>query len=601
MAGDDDASQPAGASAEQTVNTGAMESPKGGEMSPIALKGYESSLKAAFDQVDSNGNGQLDVAEVAEVLKLLDPDNPDRNQNFWNMMEQLDTNPPYGRVDWDEFREFMMSKEGKLTQHEFINPKWQERLKALSPSTSQEAVVPNQTVRHLLRRESTYRGTSEVLDAKQIPDEYEMGKKLGEGQFASVYLVKHNPTNRDLAMKVFFKEKLDALQVHNVIREANLMFRVDNHENVVKIEDLIETEQRLLVVMECVSGGHLMKKIIKEIDSFTVGNVARITEQLLDACAYMHEQGIVHCDLKPENVLCTKGGTDKFSVKITDFGLSKCFADDRADMNGFVGTPLYAAPEVVALMTDASSTEITDEAAFGPPADVWSIGCMMFQMLTGKPPFHNATDQKSLTVLSKGYNGFASAKFGRRESVQSHHMSKDLENAKVDELAIDLLARLLHPKVAPCQACKNAAAKEASASAAAAAAEEDKLEVLKGVKVNCPHVRITAEQALGHAFFSEQSIHSQSLASQLKTLSLTQTKIKMRRAVNKILFMRRIVNAIKASTGGSLVAAKSIEQVRRRSTAGGNGDSVGNKDSVNKGRGEAMHKDKGCGCNCSLQ
>ena len=73
-------------------------------------------------------------------------------------------------------------------------------------------------------------------------------------------------------------------------------------------------------------------------------------------------------------------------------------------------------------------------------------------------------------------------------------MSKDLENAKVDELAIDLLARLLHPKVAPCQACKNAAAKEASASAAAAAAEEDKLEVLKGVKVNCPHVRITAEQ-----------------------------------------------------------------------------------------------------------
>ena len=52
------------------------------------------------------------------------------------------------------------------------------------------AVVPNQTVRHLLPRESTYRGTSEVLDAKQIPDEYEMGKKLGEGQFASVYLVK---------------------------------------------------------------------------------------------------------------------------------------------------------------------------------------------------------------------------------------------------------------------------------------------------------------------------------------------------------------------------------------------------------------------------
>ena len=76
-------------------------------------------------------------------------------------------------------------------------------------------------------------------------------------------------------------------------------------------------------------------------------------------------------------------------------------------------------------------------------------------------------------------------------------MSKDLGNAEVDELATDLLARLLHPKVAPCQACtKAAAAKAASASAAecVAAAEEDKLEVLKGVKVDCPHVRIAAKQ-----------------------------------------------------------------------------------------------------------
>ena len=80
-----------------------------------------------------------------------------------------------------------------------------------------------------------------------------------------------------------------------------------------------------------------------------------------------------------------------------------------------------------------------------------------------------------------------------------------------------------------------------------------------------------------------------------------QSDLCVSRAVNKILFMRRIVNAIKASTGGSLVAAKSIEQVRRRSIAGGDGDSVGNRDSVNKGRGEAMHKDKGCACNCSLQ
>ena len=66
-------------------------------------------------------------------------------------------------------------------------------LSAQAETTPVAAVVPNQTVRHLLSRESTYRGTSEVLSAKQIPDEYKMGKKLGEGQFASVYLVKVEP------------------------------------------------------------------------------------------------------------------------------------------------------------------------------------------------------------------------------------------------------------------------------------------------------------------------------------------------------------------------------------------------------------------------
>merc|ERR1711990_958087 len=114
------------------------------------------------------------------------------------------------------------------------------------------------------------------------------------------------------------------------------------------MKDILETRDRLLIYMEFVTGKQLYDEVLRRAH-FSEKMAARIVYQLCSALEHCHKHGVIHCDLKPENVICTGNPTHDavFDIKLTDFGLSKIVAlDDHAKM-GYCGTPLYVAPEMV--------------------------------------------------------------------------------------------------------------------------------------------------------------------------------------------------------------------------------------------------------------
>ena len=183
----------------------------------------------------------------------------------------------------------------------------------------------------------------------------------------------------------------------------------------------------------------LYKAIYNAQKHFTEAEACNVVSQIMDALAHMHEQHVMHCDLKPENVLCTRdpalGG--HFDIKVTDFGLSKpVFRESVGDSSkvSFPGSPLYKAPEMLA------------KVPFTYTADNWSVGIIMFELLCGKPPFGENMKLDDFIKYVKGFRGF-----GVNCSVsteQSIRIEKQLLEASVSLEAQDLLAKLLDPDAA---------------------------------------------------------------------------------------------------------------------------------------------------------
>ena len=196
---------------------------------------------------------------------------------------------------------------------------------------------------------------------------YKMGKLLGKGKYASVHLCTYNPTKEKRAMKIFSKRGQGGTKdkIYKIIKEA-IYTRRAAHAHVTKVFDLIETKERLLIIFEVVEGGELYKEVLRRkhfsevtyhVQSLRPDLICewketanKVVVQMADALCHMHANHLIHCDLKPENVLCTSNpetGKD-WDIKITDFGLSKPIIedDDHSDLT-FCGSPLYMAPEML--------------------------------------------------------------------------------------------------------------------------------------------------------------------------------------------------------------------------------------------------------------
>ena len=212
-----------------------------------------------------------------------------------------------------------------------------------------------------------------------IRKNYEFIYMLGNGAFGKVRLYRDR-SNKDLlyAIKTLKKEGISSYQYNLIKSEVAILSELD-HPNIVRYFGTFEDNYYIHIVMEYLKGHDLYKIIsLKDYTGFDEKDMSLIIFQLLKALVFIHSKNIVHRDIKPENILFSNKD-DYTSLKIIDFGL----ATNKLKEKKSVGTPYYMSPEIIQGVSD-------------PKTDVWSVGVIMHQMLTGKYPFNSSSGKDNL-------------------------------------------------------------------------------------------------------------------------------------------------------------------------------------------------------------
>jgi tetratricopeptide (TPR) repeat protein len=234
-----------------------------------------------------------------------------------------------------------------------------------------------QEVYRALSTSGTVAGSSGPVERWPCVPGYELLAEVGRGGMGVVYQARQTALKRIVALKL----APDGRGQARFRAEAEAVARLQ-HPHIVQIHEVAEAGGRPYFCMEFVSGGTLADRLGGT--PLLPDQAARLAETLARAMHYAHTQGVIHRDLKPGNVLLTGDGIPK----ITDFGLAKCLDDDagRTRHGDVLGTPSYMAPEQAAGRT----------AVVGPSTDVYGLGALLYEMLTGRPPFRGATALETL-------------------------------------------------------------------------------------------------------------------------------------------------------------------------------------------------------------
>lgn len=226
-------------------------------------------------------------------------------------------------------------------------------------------------------REKWLTALQHAAEMVPIEDDWVIGKELGKGRFSIVYECVHMRNDKHCAVKVIDKRTIDP-EDKGLLRTEIAVLKLVDHPSIIKMEGIYESKNYIYIVMEMLSGGELFERLIGR-PRLTEVEAAKLIKPLLEAVAYLHDLGIVHRDLKPENILC---GETLEEVKIADFGLSKMVLP-KEKLEGACGTLSYVAPEVLT------------QQGYGVPADVWSLGVILFLVICGKLPF-DGDDQSEI-------------------------------------------------------------------------------------------------------------------------------------------------------------------------------------------------------------
>uniref|UniRef100_A0A8C1AGN7 MAP/microtubule affinity-regulating kinase 3 n=1 Tax=Cyprinus carpio carpio TaxID=630221 RepID=A0A8C1AGN7_CYPCA len=208
-----------------------------------------------------------------------------------------------------------------------------------------------------------------ITDEQPHIGNYRLLKTIGKGNFAKVKLARHVLTGREVAVKIIDKTQLNPTSLQKLFREVRIM-KVLNHPNIVKLFEVIETEKTLYLIMEYASGGEVFDYLVAH-GRMKEKEARAKFRQIVSAVQYCHQKRIVHRDLKAENLLLDAD----MNIKIADFGFSNEFIIG-SKLDTFCGSPPYAAPEL-----------FQGKKYDGPEVDVWSLGVILYTLVSGSLPF----------------------------------------------------------------------------------------------------------------------------------------------------------------------------------------------------------------------
>uniref|UniRef100_A0A8C3JY91 Myosin light chain kinase, smooth muscle n=1 Tax=Calidris pygmaea TaxID=425635 RepID=A0A8C3JY91_9CHAR len=224
--------------------------------------------------------------------------------------------------------------------------------------------------------------TVTINTEQKVSDVYNIEERLGSGKFGQVFRLVEKKNGKVWAGK-FFKA-YSAKEKENIRDEISIMNCL-HHPKLVQCVDAFEEKANIVMVLEMVSGGELFERIIDEDFELTERECIKYMKQISEGVQYIHKQGIVHLDLKPENIMCVnKTGT---SIKLIDFGLARRL-ENAGSLKVLFGTPEFVAPEVI------------NYEPIGYETDMWSIGVICYILVSGLSPFMGDNDNETLANVT---------------------------------------------------------------------------------------------------------------------------------------------------------------------------------------------------------
>lgn len=239
-------------------------------------------------------------------------------------------------------------------------------------------------------------------------DDFQLLRVLGKGSYGKVMLVKKSGGDEVFAMKMLRKDHIVKRNQVEHTRTERSVLEAATHPFIVDLKYAFQTPTKLYVVLEYCAGGELFFHLSRA-GRFSEGRCKFYASEILLALQYLHSQNIIYRDLKPENLLLDSEG----HAKVTDFGLSKEGIADNISAKTLCGTPEYLAPEIL------------NKAGHGKAVDWYSFGALIYEMLTGLPPFYTRDREKLFERIKKGELTFPSYVSIQAKDILKGLMTKD--------------------------------------------------------------------------------------------------------------------------------------------------------------------------------
>ncbi|XP_059390768.1 ribosomal protein S6 kinase alpha-3-like isoform X1 [Carassius carassius] len=369
-------------------------------------------------------------SEAQSLLRSLFKRNPSNRLGAGpDGVEEIKRHPFYSTIDWNKLfrREIhppFKPASGRPDDTFYFDPEFTAKTPKDSPGVPPSANA-NQLFRGFSFVAISSEEESQPLQSKsvsslvqqlhrnvsQFNDTYEVKEDIGVGSYSICRRCIQKSTSMEYAVKIINKAKRDPTD------EVEILLRYGQHPNIITLKDVYDDGRSVYLVTELLKGGELLDKILRQ-KFFSEREASAVLYTITKTVEYLHAQGVVHRDLKPSNILYVDESGDPESIRICDFGFSKQL---RAE-NGLLMTPCYTANFV--------APEVLKKQGYDAACDIWSLGILLYTMLTGFTPFANGPEDTPEEILARIGSGKFSLTGGYWNSVS-------LE-------AKDLVSKMLH-------------------------------------------------------------------------------------------------------------------------------------------------------------